>query len=288
MTSYLQRAADRRRIARRRHLNPAPVTLLTQNSELRADNVHAWTLPAWIVDTGAGHFNVCPQAGACAKFCYARNGTFNFPDVKAAHLRNLAMVREDLPGWQRRMSRELAHPRFRPTFRPRLPDLNRDHLPGPVADLLDRGAACIRVHDSGDFFDEAYLRAWLQIAREHRDRLFYCYTKAVTMFRDVAEPEAPPNFLWCFSYGGKQDHLIRDTDYRADVYPDIGALEAAGAYNQESNDLLCVTAPSRLVGIPANNIPAFNKRLDGRTFSEAEAGLTRHGRTSLPLVPAEP
>ena len=42
--------------------------------------------------------NVCPQAGACVKVCYARNGTFNFPAVKAAHVRNLERVTGDLSG----------------------------------------------------------------------------------------------------------------------------------------------------------------------------------------------
>lgn len=67
--------------------------LLTQNRELKKDGVWNWTLPAWVVELPDGsHFNVCPHAGACAKFCYARNGTYLFPKVRGKHLDNLLCV----------------------------------------------------------------------------------------------------------------------------------------------------------------------------------------------------
>jgi hypothetical protein len=253
--------------------------LLTQNSEMRRDGVFNWTLPAWVARTSKGQaVNVCPQAGACVKFCYARNGTFNFPAVKAAHVRNLERVRDDLGGFMTDMLNELNGKRFRPTGEPRLPDLDRSHLSRPVAALLDEGAPAIRVHDSGDFLSEEYLLAWLTIAEMTPGALFYAYTKEVALFKRVAAGAAPPNFLWCFSLGGKQDHLIDKTvDYHADVFPDGDAIEAAGYYNQDSHDLLCVLAPSNRIGIPANNIPHFNKKLAGRTFGEVEAELVRHG-----------
>jgi len=253
--------------------------LLTQNSELRRDSVWNWTLPAWVVRVSSGKaVNVCPQAGACVKVCYARNGTYNFPQVKAAHVRNLERVTDDLNGWTVDMLNELAHKRFRPKGVPRLPELDRGHLSLEVAALLDNGSAAIRIHDSGDFLNEEYLLAWLAIASHTPDVLFYCYTKEVALFKRVAQGAAPANFLWCYSMGGKQDDLIdMDTDYHADVFPDADAIESAGYYSQDENDLLCVLAPSNKVGIPANNIPAFRKRMAGRTFSEMETDLHRHG-----------
>lgn len=254
--------------------------MLTQNSELRADSIWAWTLPAWVVRLSDGTaVNVCPQAGACVKVCYARNGTYNFPAVKAAHVRNLERVRDDLNGWVVDMLNHLGKKKFRPKGTPRLPDLDRGHLSPAVADLLDAGAACVRIHDAGDFFSEEYLLAWLAIASHTPDVLFYCYTKEVGLFKRVVEPGAPDNFAWCYSTGGRQDHLIDKTvDYHADVFADEEAVEAAGYYSQESSDLLCVVAPSNRIGIPANNIPAFNKRMAGRTFAEMEE-QTRRVRT---------
>jgi hypothetical protein len=259
--------------------------MLTQNSELRKDRVWNWTLPAWVVRKSNGQaVNVCPQAGACVKFCYARNGTYNFPMVKAAHVRNLERVTDDLNGWTTDMLNELGKKKFRPTGEARLPDLPRDHLPEPVVWLLDDGAACIRVHDSGDFLSEEYLLAWLAIASHTPDVFFYCYTKEVGLFQRVVEGNAPANFRWCYSLGGKQDHLIdKDRDYHADVFADEAAVEAAGYYSQDENDLLCVLAPSVRIGIPANNIPHFKKKMAGRTFGEIEAESARHGRGAVDL-----
>lgn len=256
------------------------MNMLTQNSELRRDRVWNWTLPAWVVRTSDGTaVNVCPQAGACVKVCYARNGTYNFPVVKAAHVRNLEAVIDDLNGWTTAMMNEVGRRKFRPTGETRLPDLPRDHLTYDVTALLDDGAACVRIHDAGDFLSEEYLLAWLAIASHTPDVLFYCYTKEVALFKRVADGAAPANFLWCYSMGGKQDHLVdKDVDYHADVFTDDDAVAEAGYYSQDANDLLCVVAPSNRIGIPANNIPAFRKRMAGRTFSEMEEATPRHGR----------
>lgn len=256
--------------------------MLTQNSELRPLGIWNWTLPAWVVRDSQGKaINVCPQAGACVKVCYARNGTYNFPLVKAAHLRNLEFARNDLNGWTTAMLDELGKKKYRPKGSPILPDLDRSHLSPAISALLDSGAACIRIHDSGDFFSEEYLLAWLAIASHTPDVLFYCYTKEVSLFKKVVEPAPPANFLWCFSMGGKQDHLVdKERDYHADVFPDEDAIEAAGYYSQEAHDLLCVVAPSVKVGIPANNIPSYRKRMAGRTFAEMESDQKRSARSA--------
>lgn len=254
--------------------------LLTQNREMRRDGIYNWTLPAWVSELPDGRIvNVCPQAGACASLCYARNGTYRFPSVRAAHARNLARVLDDLGGWTADMLTELGRRKFRPTGVPRLPGLPRAHLHTRVAQLLDTGAACVRVHDSGDFLNAEYLLAWLMIAESVPDILFYCYTKEVRLFKTLAEPHAPANFLWCYSLGGRQDFLVdRDNDRHADVYAGEAAIDRAGYYSQDAHDLLCVLAPSLRIGIPANHIPAFQRRQGDRTFGELEAALVRHGR----------
>lgn len=250
--------------------------LLTQNSELRENNIHNWSIPAWVVRLSNGKaFNVCPQAGACVKFCYARSGTYNFRNVKAAHVRNLETYLNDPGGWMVSMLDELDKPRFRARpDRPHLPDLDRSHLSPEVAAIMDAGGAVIRVHDSGDFFSEEYLLSWLSVASQTPDKLFYAYTKEVSLFKRVATEHAPPNFLWCYSLGGREDRLIdKENDYHAEVFPSEEALIAAGYFDQEDNDLLCVTAPSNRVGIVANNIPHFLKKQGGRTFGSMEQEL---------------
>lgn len=228
-----------------------PERLLTQNGELRRIGVWNWTLPAWAGRLPDGRtYNTCPAAGICAKVCYARNGTYNFPAVRAKHQRNLARVLDDLPRWKADMLTELSARRFRPT---------------------EDQPVYIRIHDAGDFFTDAYLTAWLDIARAHPDLVFYSYTKEVARFRRLVEPAPPPNFLWCYSYGGREDHLLDPaTDRVADVFPDAGSMTAAGYSSQDESDLLAVLGPPR-VGIPANNIPHFNKLLAGRTFAQWQA-----------------
>jgi hypothetical protein len=220
-----------------------PARLLTQNRELKAIGVWNWTLPAWAGRLPDGRtYNTCPSAGICARVCYARNGTYLWPVVRAKHHANLTFVLDDLPGWETAMLAELAAARFR--------------------------GAWIRVHDSGDFFSDDYLRAWLRVCRARPDRHFYAYTKEVDRFRRLVEPDPPTNFLWVYSYGGTQDGQLDVTvDRVADVFPDPQAIVDAGFSSQEASDLLAVLGP-RLVGIEANHIRAFLKTMAGRRFSD--------------------
>lgn len=219
--------------------------LLRQNSELRREGIYNWSLPAWAGRLPDGRtYNTCPSAGSCAKLCYARVGTYRFSNVLAAHERNLVMVLDDLPGWESRMTEELAHRRYR-----------------------DRH---VRIHDSGDFLSREYLAAWLRIMRVVPAVTFYAYTKEVAAFKELVEPDPPPNFHWCYSLGGTQDHLVdREADRHADVFPDEEAMEAAGYASQEESDLLAVYGPPK-VGIPANNIRHLRRLQGASTFGELQ------------------
>lgn len=231
-----------------------PERLLTQNSDLRADGIWNWTLPALATKLPDGRaIKTCPAAGVCASACYARNGTYNIPTVIERHQANLTYVLDDLPGWQRQMSTELAHVRHR--------------------------GGWVRIHDAGDFFSDRYLSAWLRIIAFRPYVNFYCYTKEVSRFRRLVEPAPPRNFRWVYSYGGKEDHLLRPgVDRVADVFPDDASITGAGWHSQDASDLLAVLGPAP-VGIPANNIPQYRKRMAGRTFREwQEERDTKRGR----------
>jgi hypothetical protein len=252
--------------------------ILTQNRELRRDGVWNFTLPAWVVELPDGsHFNVCPNAGACAKFCYARNGTYLFPKVKGKHLSNLELVRDD-PAWTEAVAEELAHKRFMPRGIIReIPGLNSiEHLSQEVQEWVLSGGQAVRIHDSGDFFSRDYLDGWISLADRFPYILFYAYTKEVAM---LEEADLPPNFLICYSMGGRQDHLVeKETMRHADVFPDLEAIEEAGYMSQHDSDLLCVLLPTTKIGIPQNNIPHFKKALDGRTFSQAQQDRARKAK----------
>jgi hypothetical protein len=248
-----------------------PATLLRQNSELKADRIWNWTLPAFAVRLADGRtMNVCPKAGACANFCYALNGTYMFRNVRGAHERNLVYVLDHLDEWKNHMIEELQHKKFRPNGIERFAAYDLQ-LKGWTEGWRLSGGAAVRIHDSGDFFSVDYLKAWLEIAYRTPDVLFYAYTKDVTMFREHAEGKTPVNFRYVFSMGGKEDHLVdKDTDRHADVFPSLEVLADLGYLDQEDSDLLAVLLPTTRIGIVSNNIPHFNKKMAGRSFSELQ------------------
>jgi hypothetical protein len=223
-----------------------PKRLLTQNSELRPDGVWNWTLPAFGVTLSNGKtMNVCPSAGACATFCYARSGTYRFSNVKARHLVNLEYILEAPDGWKEQMLREVQRPKMVGRY--------------------------VRIHDSGDFFSYKYLKLWIDIAKQTPEVTFYAYTKEVSLFKKHAV-EFPPNFLYLFSMGGKEDHLVDlENDRHADVFRNRTAIVEAGYSDQSRSDLLAITLESNKIGIPANNIRHYNKKMAGRTFAELQS-----------------
>jgi hypothetical protein len=226
---------------------------LTQNREMRAIGAWNWTLPAWAGRLPDGRtYNTCPSAGICRQVCYARNGTYRWPNVRAKHEANLAFVLDDLPGWERAMTAELTGRRFHGTW--------------------------VRIHDSGDFFSDPYLLAWLRVIRTRSSTNFYAYTKEIDRFRRLVEPDPPDNLWWVYSYGGIQDAALDPAvDRVADVFHDAEAIRAAGWHSQEANDLLAVLGP-RLVGIPANRIPHFLKLLGQHTFRSWQAEVDAEAR----------
>lgn len=249
--------------------------LLTQNSELKPHRIWNWTIPAWYTRLEDGSvFKTCPQAGVCAKLCYARNGTYLFKNVKAAHDRNLRMVLDDTAGWREAMNQELGMQKFNRIIGPRtLPEpVEYDDLDDWMRGWAVSGLPAIRIHDAGDFFADWYLQEWMQIAEQNPHLLFYCYTKEVSLFKRFY-PEFPANFRYLFSTGGLEDHLIGDHDRHAEVFPSTEAMQAAGYRSQDANDLLAIMLPSNRIGITANNIPHFNKKMAGRTFGQLAKGV---------------
>lgn len=245
--------------------------MLRQNSELRPHRIWNWTLPAWYVTLEDGtRFHTCPNAGICAQYCYARNGTYLFKNVLKAHTGNLLRVLNDPKRWQEDMRLELGKKKYRATGTAReLPDvLDFDALEPDIRQWVLSGGAAIRIHDSGDFFSDWYLDLWLELADWFPDLLFYAYTKEVALIKNKTT-EFPWNFRIVFSTGGLQDHMIDPSaDRHADVFQNEESLIAAGYSSQDASDLLAVLLPTKKIGIPANNIRHFNKRLAGRRFSE--------------------
>lgn len=248
------------------------------NSELASIGVYTWSIPALTADSEVnGFMKTCPQAGVCAALCYARWGRYLFGNVKKAHTRNLDRYLINREQWKADMITELQAKRFRPTGVAH--DVN-----WPVRSDFSwwqaTGARSVRIHDAGDFFDDQYLRDWLEVAAATPDVVFYAYTKSVTIYRAAEALElVPANFVIIFSMGGRQDELVDKTesaDRHDDVFSTQEALEMAGYTDQEQSDLMAALLPTTRIGIVANGIPHFKKKQGTKSFSELqETGFSK-------------
>jgi hypothetical protein len=72
---------------------------------------------------------------------------------------------------------------------------------------LPKRANIIRLHTAGDFFNQDYFNAWVEVAKRNKDILFYAYTKSLPYWVGYKE-ELPPNLVLTASQGGKKDKLI--------------------------------------------------------------------------------
>lgn len=70
---------------------------------------------------------------------------------------------------------------------------------------MPHDAGIVRIHVAGDFFNQQYFRAWMNVARKRPDVLFYAYTKMIPF---MLRAEHLPNFVLTASRGGKYDSLI--------------------------------------------------------------------------------
>ena len=60
-----------------------------------------------------------------------------------------------------------------------LKGLETDEMVTLLCDNLPKNAGVIRIHAAGDFFNQKYFNAWMQVAELNPSVLFYAYTKAL-------------------------------------------------------------------------------------------------------------
>ena len=218
--------------------------LLTQNSDLRKGGIYGWSLPAhWVTLPNGDRFNTCPNAGVCGAFCYAKNGTYQFPEVKKAHIDKLMMVLFHRDKWKRIMIYELQKPKYYRKY--------------------------IRIHDAGDFFSESYAKDWIDIINYSKNCKFYTYTKEVELFKCKLKDSIPSNLTIIYSFGGKQDNMIdKDKDRHSDVFPDYNDMINAGYFPMGDDDKEAAINTNHRIGLYRNNIPHFIKKMGNKKFSE--------------------
>lgn len=85
-----------------------------------------------------------------------------------------------------------------------------------LSESMPKNLGICRIHVAGDFFNSDYFSAWIAIASENPDRLFYAYTKSLKYW--VAMEEwIPHNLVLTASYGGRNDELIATKGLRSAI-----------------------------------------------------------------------
>ena len=148
--------------------------------------------------------STCPNKGICAKGCYAMQGFFLMPNVREALKRNYLETRGS----------QFA---------------SKMH-----AEIQKKKPKMIRIHASGDFYNRDYAIKWINIALINPKVRFYAYTKMVSLFKTLI---LPSNFTVIYSYGGKQDSLIKANDRHSKVFPSFADMTKAKYKDTTTNDI---------------------------------------------------
>ena len=185
--------------------------ILTQNRKLKKTSKLAqrrvlnFGIPAYKSETGKV---TCPFADECIKYCYARKGSFRWPNTVNAYEKRFRIARS--PDFESVMN----------------------------AALLIKNPHFVRVHDSGDYFSEKYMDRWFSIMRANPSIKFYSYTNSVLLMK-MYDKGIPDNFDYILSTDGKQRKYVdKSTDRHAVIFKTVEELESAGYVNASDNDLL--------------------------------------------------
>lgn len=150
----------------------------------------------------AGH--TCPGALLC--MARANEHTGKITDGVHAEIRCYAASSENL-------FRNIRVSRWR-NFRALLAAKTVSAMADLIHNSLPRKRITLcRVHASGDFFNQSYFDAWLEVARRNPQITFYGYTKALPFW--VARlADIPSNLKLVASIGGRFDNLIAKYNFR--------------------------------------------------------------------------
>lgn len=83
----------------------------------------------------------------------------------------------------------------------------RQNMAELIHNSIPKNSTMIRIHVSGDFFNESYFLAWVDVAKRNPRIIFYGYTKMVSFLVEYKNI-LPRNFRFVASFGGTEDCLI--------------------------------------------------------------------------------
>lgn len=186
-------------------------------------NAITFGLPAGYSATG---FKVCIGMGACASVCFAKQGFYVVPAVAAAREHNLTIIRSSVDDFKIKAIEDLTR-------------MSKVKI--------------VRVHDSGDMINQAYLNAWYDIARAFPYKKFYSYTKSLTL--DLWTNK-PINFTIIQSEGGIWDHLINKKKSHSRIFSSHYQRRKAHYRNGSNTDILALRGETR-IGLRYHGVKAL-------------------------------
>jgi hypothetical protein len=161
--------------------------------------------------------NTCPQAGPCAKVCYAKQGRYAMPTVKNA--RDESLKQAESPDFEQRVNKDLS-------------------------EFKKRSKIIVRLHDSGDFYKQEYLDTWNRVAENHQDIIFYAYTKS----HHLDFSKTPENMRIIQSLGGVRDDLVKEDRPICRIFTSHEEMNTAGYVDGggEEGDLPAIRGDMRI------------------------------------------
>ena len=101
---------------------------------------------------------------------------------------------------------------------------NYDYVVNGGVPKLPKNCNAIRIHASGDFFNQQYFDMWVSIAKLNKDVEFWAFTKSINYWVCRIN-DIPKNLILTASYGGVHDNLISEYGLKsAKVYSSIGEI----------------------------------------------------------------
>lgn len=216
--------------------------ILTQNTKMRKTaaktgvSLFNFGIPAFKSNTG---LITCPSAKYCVAGCYAKTGTYRFKNSVNAYEARLKLT----------LSNEFHAV------------MDREIKKKAALAARKKQKLFIRIHDSGDFYSEAYAMTWFNIMKDNPNVSFYAYTKRVNMFKRLKlfnEMIIPDNFTLIFSLGGKEDNAITLTDRHARVFESLKALKNAGYVNGTDDDMVSAKGKNNKIGLVYHGVKNYD------------------------------
>lgn len=174
----------------------AVLSFSTGNAKLRKSKTAVFSLPAGFT---------CP--GACDCLAWFDRDENKLKDGPKSKFRCFAA------------SSEAAWSSVRKSVDKNLALLKQAKTIPAMAELIDMSLPSryyenIRIHADGDFYNQSYFKAWLEVARRNPKRIFYAYTKSLPIWI-ANRDDIPENFVLTASLGGKWDALIEPNGLRS-------------------------------------------------------------------------